>query len=182
MWMNSPHAGRHSLLSSLGVNSAPPGLAGPPTLAGPQPPRDPDIAAEPFCSRPRPTHSPTSAPLSAAGDFGPDGLPGLLTRPGRSSWLKTQPPLSGTQTRPQLQPHSPQRRAPADRQSRRRARSSRCNAARRRTTTPRSPRAPRGTVGSAAAETRNSVPTLAGPGWRGAPSCGGVGVEAWGCL
>lgn len=96
MWMNSPHAGRHSLLSSLGVNSAPPGLAGPPTLAGPQPPRDPDIAAEPFCSRPRPTHSPTSAPLSAAGDFGPDGLPGLLTRPGRSSWLKTAPSLGHT--------------------------------------------------------------------------------------
>jgi hypothetical protein len=124
----------------------------PPTLAGPQPPRDPDIAAGPFRSTPRPTRSPTSAPLSAVGDFGPDGQPGLLTRPGRSSRLKTQPPLSGAQPRPQQ--HSPQRRAPADRQSRRRARSSRCNAARRRTTTPRSPRAPRGTVGSAATELR----------------------------
>lgn len=140
----------------------PPGLAGP--SCGPSQARGGPVSQ----GFPPP---PTSQRGPSAADCGPPPLPpahpclqlataaraaGLFKHPG---WLTTQPPLPGADTRPR--PHSPQRRAPADRQSRRRARSSPSNAARRWTTTPRSPRAPRGTVGSAAAVLRQKHEPLA---------------------
>lgn len=149
------HTGCLSLATSLGAGSAPsarPDLAAaPPSARGPSLPGVPTSQQGPPAADYGPPALGRAHPCLRLATTGRGGQPALLTRPDPGGGLSAHPPLPSTG--PGLRPHSPQRRAPADRQSRRRARSSRSigsSEARRRTTTPRSSRAPRGTVGSTA--------------------------------
>lgn len=187
MRVSSPYTGRHSLLISIGTDSAPSGpswtfLWPLPRSGGPSLPGAPTSQRGPPAADSGPPALRPAHPCQRLGDCGPASWPGLFTRPARGGGLTTQPPLPGAQTRPGL--HSPQQRAPADRQSRRRARSSRSSDERRRTTTPRSPRARPGALWEAPPRCCGNAEDWSGAGgfwWSGAPSSGGAVVDVWGC-